>query len=262
MKVHFQRLSAFLHYNRLLGPVMAKFDRRDEFDWQTYTKERYRPQLEQLSASETRQLSAASWRIENGRIELEPTAYPLPPGPRLIYETAIALNPKSVFECGCGAGDHLANLALLLPDATVVGVDVSENQLAYALRRNPHLKSRAKLMVHDMTKPEVGNLLSGSAEFVYSKDVIMHVHGGDRHLTFLRNLVHISSRYILLLEHWIRHPFVKDLHSLFPGRTTYMVSNGSAIGILLDSRNSLDYPVITRDSEIRKAFNELSKFAV
>jgi hypothetical protein len=232
-----------LRYSSRFGPLWAKVQWWDDIDWRRYTRS-YPSELVRLASDHTVLLRDVSFRVIEGRIVIEGKS--LHPNHALIYQTALALRPASIYECGVGGCDHLVNLHTLLPEAEIAGGDRSLEQLAFA--RSRHDLRWARIEVRDLTllHPE-----RGVADLVFTQAVLMHIHGGDRHRTFLRNMWQLSRRYVLLMENWLRHDFVDDLRALFPGQKLYLLRDRSAKGLLLDKQNALDYPTVTSDRELR-----------
>lgn len=240
-----------LSYANGIGPILSHFQSRDDYDWVTYSQMNYSPSLADFEAHFTSQLSKVErWSSTGGRLVV--SGRPLHPRHQLIYELALKLDPVSIFECGFGGGDHLANLSLLLPSAEIWGADISPHQLALAAQRNSRVLSRARLYVLDLTEPNSVGHLENATQFVYCQAVIMHIHGNERHLHFMRNMWKLSTRYLFFVESWERHNFVADLHSLFPQNELYRVGAGSSSGILIDKQNAMRYPIVLSDREIRR----------
>ena len=244
------RLRIYLLYTRHIGPFLSRLQAYDDFQWDSYTRLSYRPSLETFESVFSSRLSETNWDVCAGRLVV--SGRPLHPNHQLIYELAMKLQPTSVFECGFGGGDHLANLSLLLPRASIAGADISQDQLALALGRNSELLRSANLHMLDLTRFNETPQLQDTADFVYCQAVIMHIHGRDRHLQFMRNMWHISRRYILLVENWFRHDFVKDLQALFPNCALYCVATEHSAGILIDKENAMKFPVVRSDREMRR----------
>ena len=232
-----------LRYSSRFGPLWAKLQWWDDIDWRRYTRD-YRDELVQLGSHHTVLLRDASFQLDEGRIVLKGTS--LHPNHALIYQAALALRPASIYECGVGGCDHLVNLHVLLPEAEIAGADRSPEQLAFARSRHDDLRW-ARLEVRDLTVPQPDRDVS---DLVFTQAVLMHIYGGDRHRMFLRNMWHLSRRYVLLMENWLRHDFVNDLHALFPGQELYLLRDRSAKGLLLDKQNALDYPTVTSDRDL------------
>lgn len=236
-----------LYINRI-GPWLSRIQSRDDFSWDNYTWSSYAPSLTEFSKKFTARLTDTEWSVQAGKISTRER--PLHPNHQLIYELALQLRPQSIFECGFGAGDHLANLALLMPTTLVGGADISQKQLELALYRNTSLRS-ANLYVRDLTEADAVADLAGTAEFVFCQAVLMHIHGGQRHVQFLHNMWNISKRYVFLVENWLRHDFVADLQGLFPNAVLYRVSTSYSSGLLLDKCNAADFPVVASDAKMR-----------
>jgi SAM-dependent methyltransferase len=239
-----------LLYATGVGPFLSRLQAQDDYDWGSYSGLNYGPSLAKFDKRFTSQLSKAEWSTAGGRVVV--SERPLHPRHQLIYELAMKLDPGSLFECGFGGGDHLANLSLLLRNAEICGADISADQLALATQRNSKALSRARLYVLDLTRPNGVTHLMNAAQFVYCQAVIMHIHGEDRHLHFMRNMWNISRRYLFFVENWQRHNFVADLRTLFPHTVLYRVGSGSSSGILIDKQNAMRYPIVHSDREIRR----------
>jgi len=120
------------------------------------------------------------------------------------------LQPESLLEAGCGAGDHLANLQVLLPSATLTGVDRSVRQIELLRRRNPHLRSVTGVV--DLTLPAPASL--ECADLVYSQAVVMHIHTGNSHLVALSNMFRLARKQVVMIENWNSHDYVADIRKL------------------------------------------------
>ena len=136
LRTRVRRLLSRLRYGRRLGPLLGRLQLSDDFDWSSYTEDSYRHELRDgLEPRYTSRLAGANWSLEDGRVMIR-HGKPLHPNHSVLYEAILKLNPKSVFEFGCGGGDHLANLGVLLPIARLGGVDISAAQLAFARERH------------------------------------------------------------------------------------------------------------------------------
>jgi hypothetical protein len=244
------KLRIRLLYTNHIGPVLSRLQHNDDYQWASYSKGKYGPLLTEFESHFCARLADTKWEVCDGKLMV--SGRPLHPNHQLIYELAVRLAPASLFECGFGGGDHLANLSLLLPKASIGGADISHDQRALALERNGESLRSATLHVLDVTRVNKKSRLYGTAEFVYCQAVIMHIHGGDRHLKFMRSMWDISSRYMLLVEDWRRHDFVRDLHVLFPNCALYCVATRHSAGILIDKKNAMLLPVVRSDREMRR----------
>jgi len=226
----FQRLVNSLRYGTRLGPLIGRFQPWDDFYWPRYNKDFYRREISRVGYLD--RLSETSWSIENARIIVS-SKRDLHPNHRLIYETALNLRPRAITEIGCGGGDHLANLKLLLPEVYLVGFDVSADQLEFARERN-FADDGVVLHRRDMTEPDGAHGFERSADLVYTNSVLMHIHGGKRPERFVQNMAVISRRYILLEENWWRHNYLRLIQSVLPDARVLALTNSGALGLLID----------------------------
>lgn len=181
----------------------------DDFDWSRYHLE-YSQQIKQLEADHTLRLEDEQWDFRNGEIELN-RGLPLHPNHKALYEAIVSLSPTSVLEAGCGGGDHLHNLAKLLPEAQIRGIDRSEGQLGVLRYRNPQFGSRTSVV--DLTLPHP--VAIERADVVFAQAVLMHIQTGNGHRVALANLFSLSNRYVVMMENWSRHNFLDDTYFLY-----------------------------------------------
>ena len=182
---------------------------RDDFDWRAYSAH-YADELKLVEEDHTTRLSPQDYAFADGRLTQSSSVLPLHPNCRLLYETLLQLKPATVLEVGCGAGDHLHNLAVLAPQIRAAGVDRSGEQLRMLKRRSPGLK--APVSVVDITRPLPASL--AAADIAYTQAVIMHINTGDNHLDALCNMFQLATKQVVLLENWSRHPFLEDIRRL------------------------------------------------
>lgn len=181
----------------------------DDYDWRLYRSE-YVSELRSIARSHTQRLRAGQYRYDNGSLVQQGDGLPLHPNHRLLYETILQLSPSSVFEAGCGGGDHLHNLNVLNATMVLSGVDRSEEQLGLLHERNPELAATTNIF--DLTLPYSQAL--PTADVSYTQAVLMHIHTGNGHLVALANLFRVSQRQIVLMENWKRHEFLRDAQYL------------------------------------------------
>lgn len=184
----------------------------DDFNWNTYTSDKYGPQLKALDAEYDLQLDERVYfdrdtqRLVTGNAKLHPNH-------QVVYEVIGMLNVASVLEVGCGGGDHVRNLTRLYPQVDVRGGDRSEGQLELLRRRNPTIANRTFLQ--DITMP-----LSSKwpkADLVYSQAVIMHIKTAVSHLNALANMFNLANKYVVMMENFGCHHFVNDIEMLLAG---------------------------------------------
>lgn len=250
-----RRLVGMARYSRRLGPLVGDLQRGDDHSWATYTTESYQLRLEAMSRRETRRLVTGSWQVRDGRLVVE--GNPLNRTHKLLYETILGFRPASVCEFGFGAGDHLANLRLLLPNAVLSGFEVSEEQLAYAQARNGDALRSVALYVRDMADPQAAGGFEQTAEIVFCNAVLMHIHGGGRHVVLLRNMLAVSARYVLFSENWSRHNYVRAAHAM--KLVPQLVAAEGAAAVLLDKHGpSQAFPPVRTNRELVRAMERLT----
>lgn len=195
----------------LVGPARKRFF-DDDFNWDTYTKDKYGPQQKQLDATHDLRLDERVYfdreagRLETGDAKLHPNS-------KTLYEAIGILDVKSTLEVGCGGGDHVRNLQALYPEIQVNGGDRSQEQLKFLRMRNPEIADRTFLQ--DITMP-----LSSQwprVELVYSQAVIMHIKTAVTHLNALANMFNLATKYVVLMENYGCHHFVEDIKRLHRG---------------------------------------------
>lgn len=196
---------------RKLGMTpVCKRETQDDFDWGVYPSH-YQSELAEIQKSHTLKLSSRDYVFSNGNLILERNILPLHPNHRLLYETILQLQPKSVMEIGCGGGDHLYNLMILLPQIELHGCDLSPEQLSALRRRSPDLK--ADIRVWDISLPH--SALLPVVDLCYTQAVIMHIKTGNGHLLALANLFKIATKHVVLMENWMSHDFLSDIQMLY-----------------------------------------------
>jgi len=221
--------------------LYIKFKRRnrDDYNWLEYSKQ-YSKQISEIEKEKTLILPERMYSIVEGKIVLDPSLLPLHPNHKVLYETIYDLKPYSLLEVGCGCGDHLANIQKILPETEINGCDLLEEQMRFLLSRHPDLKNNAKLFSHDITvsPPNI------KVDLLYTQAVIMHIRGNNRHLNALRNMFHVSKKYIVLMENWVSHNFYNDIRKIsrepnFPWEGIYLYVNGDGKQTLIIISNTV-----------------------
>lgn len=235
---------------RALGDVGGTDYGTDDFDWDRYHIE-YGAQIAGLDQELTLRMRVGDASVEGGRIHLKRKGLSLHPNHLALYEAICLLNPASVIEAGCGGGDHLWNLSVLLPACDLRGIDRSSGQLALLRRRNPELADHVREV--DLTLPHPGDI--PAADVVFSQAVLMHIQTGNGHRVALWNLFSLASKQVLLMENWDRHEFVRDILSLSRAgilswdrvHLYWFLGTRSSQGsrVLIASREELDLPPAT-----------------
>jgi len=236
-----------LIYNLCL--LRNKIISRDDFTWKRYHKNYYN-QIKESEKDYTLRLSN-DFKINDGNLEFYCNP-PLNKNHELLYQIIFDLNPVSIFEVGCGNGDHLYNLLKIMPEASIRGCDLLLKQLDFLNKRNPELKN--KTFSHDITQSPIFK-----SQLVYTQAVLMHIQKGDRHLDALRNLFLSSDKYIVLMENWSRHNFYDDVKNIsneqsFPWDNLYIykVDNGKQIALVLSRVPINNYAELKSNEEMLK----------
>lgn len=193
---------------RLLSGSPDEYD-GDDFDWSRYHLE-YSEQLSELEAANTLRLEDGYWQLTNGSLRVD-RGLPLHPNHKILYETIAALAPGSVLEAGCGGGDHLYNLSLLLPQAEIRGIDRSEGQLGVLRRRNPGFSGSVSAV--DLTLPHPRTI--APADVVFAQAVLMHIQTGNGHRVALWNVFDLALDQVVLMENLERHDLIRDISELW-----------------------------------------------
>lgn len=190
----------------------------DEYVWENYPQE-YSQQLEEIKASDKNDFHITAFdEYESydlldlhmqGRLVFKDNLHP---NWKELYDVAYQLKPKSVFECGFGAGYHLYNLHKVLPEAKVLGCDLLQGQLdkCKEFSRLPD-KILNKLFLANLADPDLfTKIKKPQAEFVYSQAVVMH-QSTQNAINMMRNMAAISTKYIFMVEGVKNHENWYDL---------------------------------------------------
>ena len=182
----------------------------DDFNWRTYNIF-YQNELHLINTKHTLKLSSGDYVLEENLLIKAQDILPLHPNHRILYETILLLKPSKLIEFGCGGGDHLFNLQVLMPHVEILGYDRAIEQLNFALERSPNLQG--KITEFDLTMPFSSRL--SQADVVYTQAVIMHIKTGNGHLVALANLFKAAQKQVVLMENWAEHHFENDIKFLF-----------------------------------------------
>lgn len=116
---------------------------------------------------------------------------------KLLYELVWAIKPKSIYEVGFGAGNHLINLQTvsnIYGGAQIGGCEL--NQLQYQIGCDLFQLQEKKLEL------VVGNYMeveAPPAEFVFDTTVVMHLPT-DMVKPFIKKMVDQSTKHCLILD--------------------------------------------------------------
>ena len=168
---------------------------KDEYNWAEYTSE-YAAQLETIAEKEN-DLFVNEVSFKESDVVFKDNIHP---NWKEIYSTVVRLNPKSVYEVGCGCGMHLMNIKKMMPHIEVGGCELlpSQVQLGITKYNLPNSIFRNIDFV-DFTNTGNVKIFASPAEFVYSHAVCMHL-SSEHAKSFLKNMSIIAEKYILLVE--------------------------------------------------------------
>lgn len=65
---------------------------------------------------------------------------------QIIKKVAALTTPRHILEVGCGTGKNLVTLGHLFPQATIIGLDISESMLGVARKNIEGMRSRISLL--------------------------------------------------------------------------------------------------------------------
>lgn len=237
---------------------------RDDFNWSLYNL-MYRGEREMSLKEVTLDLNKGDYSFVDGRfIQVNKKILPIHPNGQLMMETILQLDPKSVFELGCGNGIGLNNLKVISPGIKLFGIDRAKEQIKYLYECYPKLD--ANIREYDATVPFDDSF--SKVDLAFSSAVIMHIKTGNSHLVALANLFNIAKKQVILLEHWHSHNFMKDIQNLFRKKIIswdklymyYRVSEENPlVRIMICSRYPLNYPILT-DYKQLKSFEKKVTF--
>lgn len=211
----------------------------DDFNWSTYTDEHYYPQqLEIIRTNHCDLFISPSGLTYNGNeIQFNDNLHP---NTKELYHIVHKLQPKSILECGCGAGISLKNLEIIAPDAEIYGVDISEKQLnmsKWFTKVSDKLNQHMSVM--DITK----QMPDRKFDFIFTNAVIMHLMP-DRANSALNNMKNASNKYVYLSENKapVRNTLIDTVNGIFSDWeitycNNYIDNNNPFVGILLTKPN-------------------------
>lgn len=176
--------------------------KNDDFNWETYFIE-YGQQIE--AEKNHKHIIEKDQYHFDGTTLRNTQRLGVHPNWRLLYETILQLNPKTVLECGCGFGDSVANIKVLKPDIHIVGKDIGEGQLYKAKKRHPEIDTYQH---QDMTAtlPDDHEVY----DLVYTQAVLMHMNTNENWKDAMLNVFKYSTKYVLMMENWTKHDFLDD----------------------------------------------------
>jgi SAM-dependent methyltransferase len=175
----------------------------DDFNWSKYHLH-YREEIASTSKENSLILGQNDFSINGAKLSLL-KQNSIAPSHHALYESIAILNAVSLLEIGCGGGDHMTNLTTVFPSKVIRGVDLSKEQITFALERNPALSGSLSLVdISRDTPPQ-----SLQSDLVYSHAVLMHISEKDgRFQTALENMFSLATNAVVLVENWRQHDFL------------------------------------------------------
>jgi SAM-dependent methyltransferase len=187
-------ISHFLSPRRMLSG--------DDFNWSSYHLH-YRHEISSISKMNNLVLDQDDFSLKGGKLSLLKQNSILP-SHHVLYESIANLQASSLLEIGCGGGDHLKNLSTLFPTKLVRGIDLSKEQIAFALERHPDLAGSVSVI--DISRDTPPKALH--SDLVYSHAVLMHIsEKGGRFESALENMFIRANNAVVLVENWQQHDF-------------------------------------------------------
>ena len=184
----------------------------DEFAWSTYTDDHYYPQQLEVIRDKLHDhfISPSGLTYTNGEIEFNDNLHPTS---KELFYIIHKLQPKSILECGCGAGFTLKNLEIIIPDAEIYGVDISEKQIEMS---KWFTKISDKIYNHMSVMDITKQMPDRKFDFIFTNAVIMHLIQ-FRVIDALNNMKNASNKYIYLSENKApnRNTFISTVKDIF-----------------------------------------------
>jgi SAM-dependent methyltransferase len=178
---------------------------KDEYDsWDNYTQDYSNQIVNEMS--KVHSLFITKFKFKNGGLMFY-DADNLHPNWKEIYNFVIEHDIKSVFECGCGSGQHLKNINIIKPSVELYGCDLLETQINFGknqLKIDPFIFKNISVM--NLTDSTLYKKVDRTFELVYTQAVIMHLNT-DKAISFITNMLRLSSKYVLLIERADDHDF-------------------------------------------------------
>ncbi len=181
----------------------------DDFNWSRYHLH-YKKELESISKKAQLELGQADFKLVDGKLLLSQPANILA-SHHTLYEAISQFGFNSILEVGCGGGDHLSNLSRIFPSANFRGMDLSQEQIDFAVKRHPQLEGQ--LFLKDVSRPISATWLK--SDVVYSHAVLMHIsERNGRFKTALRQMLELANVGVVLVENWTQHDFLSAAQEL------------------------------------------------
>lgn len=174
----------------------------DCFNWESYTKNNYLPEMLSIVSKENDMIVSKSY-VENNEVVFKDNLHT---NWMEIYHQVIKSNPESVLEVGCGCAHHLINLHKLNPKIQLFGIDYSQSQinLGYEYFDLNQYSFKNNLKVMDFTKELEDS--SNQYDIVFTQAVTMHL-AHDRAIQFIKNMGKLAKSKIIMVENITHHDY-------------------------------------------------------
>lgn len=232
--------------------------KKDMFNWKRYNLH-YRGELKEIAKTLTLTLQPNDYSfIDSKLIQTNKDIKPLHENWRILYETILQLEPESVLEMGCGNGMHLNNIQTLSPKIKLSGIDLDEKQLNFLKETYPKLN--ANTLLADATTLFPNNYIP-LFDLAFTQAVIMHIHEDDKHKIALANLFNTAKKYVILVERWKNHTYIKDIKDLLSkkiikwDKINFYYKNYPSTNVpclIICSPEQLSYPALSSDEKLPK----------
>lgn len=181
----------------------------DDYEWDKYTKE-YSDQIKNSVAIDN-DLIVKNFVINGNTIKFVDNLHG---NWKEVYHQVLVKKVKSVFECGCGSCQHLLNLSVINSDLKIAGCDLLQSQIDFGKEYYDvpnEILNNVKIM--DFSKKYACKLVKDQYDFVFTQAVLMHICH-DKAVNFIRNMLMISKKYLLMVERYEDHNYIAIIRKL------------------------------------------------
>ncbi len=176
----------------------------DEFNWKTYPEEYSKQMLELMKEHD---LFVTSFNHDKNGLVFHDNLHN---NWKELYNLIYQLNPRSVYEVGCGSGQHLCNIKKLLPNCELYGCDINSQQIDFG----KNILSIDESIFKNITIDKFDELETNHKyDVVYSHAVLMHLNP-IRALTILRKMLSMANKYVVFIERVHKNNFGKFMKQI------------------------------------------------
>ena len=243
-----------LIYIKVINKIFFKPKLNDDFNWDVYHLH-YKEELRSGDKNYTLNCNTNDFKIKKSKIiKKDEKIKDLHPNHKLLYETILKINPRTILEIGCGGGDHLANLSILNRKFKLLGIDRSFEQIKILKQRHPKLKVSIK--IKDIT---IKNNKLETADLVFTQAVLMHISESNNRFRFaLNNILEAANSHIILIENWTAHNFLNEIKKIIRDVPKYKsfkfyiskLSSGKSARAMVLSKKKLPLPKLLNYNDL------------